>query len=150
MQSPKKVKVIILSAFMAFSIVTPHISLGVDFEPGEKDRLMAFVTSQSSFLKKTAWLIVPALISITLGELLPIFLSKRKTEEERERDKIENLILISDAIKNQMIYIKPLCKDKKIWKNMEKEYVSSFSRILGFHDEHLEKYAKKPRGGDRK
>jgi len=148
MQSPKKIRGIILSmVIMCLATTTQQSILALNFTPEEKDQLMSFVTSQSSWLKKAAWLIVPALVQITLSELLVLFFSGKKTDEEQERDKIESLISISHAMKNQMLYIKPICKDKKILENMEKRYVNSLSRILELHDDHLEKYAKKKKEG---
>jgi len=142
MTQTSKLKTMFLLLLVGCSIGITQTSFSVNWSHEEKARMLNFVNNnQMTWGKRIMWAIVPILIQVTLSELIINFLSTRKTEEEKSRDKIENMVSINHEIQNQMEYIKPLCKNEELLNKIEQKYVSAFAHVLDDYEKHLYQYA---------
>jgi len=110
--------------------------------------------SESNNNKKLSWWkqtlikgVILAGINIVLGDILREILSFAKSNEVKEREKIESLLSINKALKNNMEYIRTKFRRSKTIKEMEQKFINACSKIMDLHMKYLQKYGNKGKKG---
>ena len=160
----KRIKTFLLFSAVALSVCMPNTSLysmkkGKEAEvpavktKKEPETVAASKTSASlpkppgSDNKKSSWWkktlfkgLMLAAINIVLSDIVREILSLAKSKDVQEREKVESLLAINNALKKNMEYVRTKFRRNKVIKEMEQKFINSCSKIMDMHIEYLQKY----------
>jgi len=96
---------------------------------------------QPSWKRTITLLFMQAAIGVLLNGTLQAIFEKTKSKETLEREKIESLLAINSAMKNQMDYLRRKFRSHRIVKEMEKKYLHACNKIMEMQEQYLTKYS---------
>jgi len=163
----KKIKTILLFSTITLSLCIPNTTLYAmkkntipikletkTFTIASKTPATSPTIPDGSDKKKLSWWkktlikgLILAAVNIVLSDILREILSLAKSNDVQEREKIESLITINNAIKNNMEYVRNKFKRNKVIKKMEQKFINSCSKIMDMHIRYLQKYGNKKNNG---